>query len=69
MILISKYLKLFVVKVNNIFSGWKYLLLSMASIAIAMLCKEQGVTVAGICAAYEIFVAQKVSNSLLIKLC
>lgn len=45
-----------------ILSGWKYLLLSMASIATAMLCKEQGITVAGVCSAYEIFVAQKVRS-------
>lgn len=32
----------------------------MLSIATAMLCKEQGITVAGVCAAYEIFVVQKV---------
>ncbi|CAG9836177.1 unnamed protein product [Diabrotica balteata] len=40
--------------------GWRYLLLSMISMATAMLCKEQGITVAGVCAAYEIFVAQKI---------
>lgn len=34
---------------------------SMLSIATAMLCKEQGITVAGVCAAYEIFVSQKVN--------
>ncbi|KAG5866812.1 hypothetical protein JTB14_002095 [Gonioctena quinquepunctata] len=42
------------------YTGWKYLLFSMVSIATAMLCKEQGITVAGVCATYEIFVAQKV---------
>lgn len=42
------------------FSEWKYLVLSMVSIATAMLCKEQGITVAGVCAAYELFVIQKV---------
>ncbi|XP_044255134.1 protein O-mannosyl-transferase Tmtc3-like [Tribolium madens] len=41
-------------------TGWKYLSFSMLSIATAMLCKEQGITVAGVCAAYEIFVTQKV---------
>ncbi|XP_063909956.1 protein O-mannosyl-transferase Tmtc3-like [Zophobas morio] len=41
-------------------TGWKYLIPSMMSIATAMLCKEQGITVAGVCAAYEIFVTQKV---------
>lgn len=42
------------------FSEWKYLVLSMVAIATAMLCKEQGITVAGVCAAYELFVIQKV---------
>lgn len=41
-------------------SGWRNILISMLSIATAMLCKEQGITVAGVCAAYEIFVVQKV---------
>ncbi|XP_057659425.1 protein O-mannosyl-transferase Tmtc3-like [Diorhabda carinulata] len=45
---------------NKKYTGWKYLMLSMVSMATAMLCKEQGITVAGVCAAYEIFVAQKV---------
>jgi hypothetical protein len=31
-------------------------------VATAMLCKEQGITITGICAIYEIFLAQKVSN-------
>lgn len=33
----------------------------MFSVATAMLCKEQGITVTGVCAIYEVFVAQKVS--------
>lgn len=33
----------------------------MGSVATAMLCKEQGITITGVCAIYEIFVAQKVS--------
>ncbi|XP_050507448.1 protein O-mannosyl-transferase Tmtc3 [Diabrotica virgifera virgifera] len=45
---------------NKKYTGWRYLLLSMISMATAMLCKEQGITVAGVCAAYEIFVAQKI---------
>ncbi|CAG9819958.1 unnamed protein product [Phaedon cochleariae] len=32
----------------------------MVSMATAMLCKEQGITVAGVCAVYEIFIAQKI---------
>ncbi|KAF7280203.1 hypothetical protein GWI33_006296 [Rhynchophorus ferrugineus] len=39
---------------------WKYIALSMIAIATAMLCKEQGITIAGVCAAYEIFVVQKI---------
>lgn len=37
----------------------------MISVATAMLCKEQGITVTAICAVYEIFVIQKVSLLLL----
>lgn len=47
-----------------IFLGWKYLSLAMMSVTTAMLCKEQGITVTGVCAIYEVFVAQKVSNFL-----
>jgi len=36
----------------------------MISVATAMLCKEQGITVTGICAVYELIVAQKVSVTL-----
>ena len=35
-------------------------MLSMVAVATAMLCKEQGITITGICAVYELFVAQKV---------
>jgi hypothetical protein len=35
----------------------------VTSVATAMLCKEQGITITGICAIYEIFLAQKVSGS------
>lgn len=31
-------------------------------VAVAMLCKEQGITVTGVCGIYEVFVAQKVSH-------
>lgn len=41
-------------------TGWKALSLSMISIATAMLCKEQGITVAGVCVLYELFITQKV---------
>lgn len=45
-----------------IVTGWKSLSLSMISIATAMLCKEQGITVAGVCVLYELFITQKVRN-------
>lgn len=44
----------------NYITGWQHLSLSMTCVAIAMLCKEQGITVTGVCGVYEIFVAQKV---------
>lgn len=44
-------------------TGWRPLGLSMASVATAMLCKEQGITVTGVCAVYELFVAQKLRLS------
>jgi len=40
----------------------------MISVATAMLCKEQGITVTGICAVYELIVAQKVSVALFLVL-
>ncbi|KFB49861.1 hypothetical protein ZHAS_00017886 [Anopheles sinensis] len=45
-------------------NGWRYLCLSMLFVATAMLCKEQGITITGVCAIYEIFVAQKVCGKL-----
>lgn len=44
----------------TIFAGWKPLTLSVVCLSVAMLCKEQGITIAGVCALYEVFVAQKV---------
>lgn len=40
--------------------GWLYLIPTVISVTAAMLSKEQGITICGICAIYEIFVAQKV---------
>lgn len=51
----------FLVSFTHTHAGWKQLLLSSAFVGTAMLCKEQGITVTGICAIYEIFVAQKVN--------
>ncbi|XP_066245654.1 protein O-mannosyl-transferase Tmtc3-like isoform X1 [Euwallacea similis] len=45
---------------NKKCTEWKHLTLSVVSIATAMLCKEQGITVAGVCATYELFVIQKI---------
>lgn len=48
-------------RADNAFSiGWRYLFLSVLAVTAAMLCKEQGTTICGICAVYEIFVVQKV---------
>lgn len=47
-------------------AGWRHLGIAMISVATAMLCKEQGITVTGVCAVYEIFVVQKVCINFLI---
>ena len=44
-------------------ADWSKLLLTVIMVAIAMLCKEQGITVIAVCCVYEVFIAQKVSNS------
>uniref|UniRef100_A0A8W7Q295 Glycosyltransferase RgtA/B/C/D-like domain-containing protein n=1 Tax=Anopheles coluzzii TaxID=1518534 RepID=A0A8W7Q295_ANOCL len=46
-------------------TGWRFLCLSMLFVATAMLCKEQGITITGVCAIYEIFVAQKYCSTVL----
>ncbi|RUS90441.1 hypothetical protein EGW08_001782 [Elysia chlorotica] len=38
---------------------WRPLLLTVALVTVAMLCKEQGITVIGVCCVYEIFVVQQ----------
>ncbi|XP_064490379.1 protein O-mannosyl-transferase Tmtc3-like isoform X2 [Ornithodoros turicata] len=38
---------------------WSSLLVCVVLIAVATLCKEQGITVVGVCAVYEIFVVQR----------
>ncbi|KAK2573721.1 Protein O-mannosyl-transferase TMTC4 [Acropora cervicornis] len=47
--------------------SWKYLLLSMAFCCIAMLCKEQGITVLGICSVYDVIVVCRIDPVLLIQ--
>lgn len=39
---------------------WPPLLGTVVMVTIAMLCKEQGITVIGVCCVYEVFVAQRV---------
>ncbi|XP_014213577.1 transmembrane and TPR repeat-containing protein CG4050-like [Copidosoma floridanum] len=41
-------------------TGWRSLIMSMFFVFIAMLCKEQGITVTAVCVLYEIFVVQRV---------
>ena len=47
----------------HMFSAWSPLLKTVVLVAIAMLCKEQGITVVGVCCVYDIFVAKKVGHS------
>ncbi|KAL5009556.1 hypothetical protein ScPMuIL_011861 [Solemya velum] len=40
-------------------TAWTPLIITVALVAVAMLCKEQGITVIGVCCVYEVFVARK----------
>ncbi|XP_049865583.1 protein O-mannosyl-transferase Tmtc3-like [Pectinophora gossypiella] len=40
-------------------TDWRYVAACTACVGVAMLCKEQGITVTGVCVVYELFVAQK----------
>ncbi|KAI5633612.1 dolichyl-phosphate-mannose-protein mannosyltransferase domain-containing protein [Phthorimaea operculella] len=40
-------------------TDWRYVAACTVCVGIAMLCKEQGITVTGVCVVYELFVAQK----------
>ena len=42
---------------------WSKLLLSVILVAMAMLCKEQGITVIGVCCVYDVVIARRVSWS------
>ncbi|XP_013185890.2 protein O-mannosyl-transferase Tmtc3 [Amyelois transitella] len=44
-------------------TDWRYVAACTACVGVAMLCKEQGITVTGVCVVYELFVAQKRRNS------
>ncbi|KAG6455024.1 hypothetical protein O3G_MSEX008993 [Manduca sexta] len=45
------------------YTDWRYVAACTACVGIAMLCKEQGITVTGVCVVYELFVAQKRRSS------
>ena len=40
---------------------WRYLLLTIILSTIAMLCKEQGITIIAVCAVYELFGRHKIT--------
>ncbi|KAK2149545.1 hypothetical protein LSH36_447g03000 [Paralvinella palmiformis] len=40
-------------------TAWLPLCITVALVTVAMLCKEQGITVIGVCCVYEVFIAQK----------
>lgn len=44
-----------------LFSVWAPIALTVVLVAAATLCKEQGITVIGICCVHEVFIAQGVS--------
>ncbi|KAJ7324078.1 Protein O-mannosyl-transferase tmtc4, partial [Desmophyllum pertusum] len=45
---------------------WKHLLLSMVFCSVAMLCKEQGITVLGVCCVYDVIVACQIDPLMLL---
>ncbi|GAA6065449.1 protein O-mannosyl-transferase TMTC3 isoform X1 [Tachysurus ichikawai] len=47
---------------------WMPIVLTMFLVAVATLCKEQGITVIGICCVYEVFVAQGFTLPLLMEM-
>ncbi|XP_037070943.1 protein O-mannosyl-transferase Tmtc3-like isoform X2 [Pollicipes pollicipes] len=44
-------------------TDWRWMAATILCITAAMLCKEQGITVVGVCAVYEIFVVRKLRLS------
>ena len=42
-------------------TDWSKLASTVVLVAVAMLCKEQGITVIGVCCVYEVFVAQRMT--------
>lgn len=45
-----------------ILTEWPPLIGTVVMVTIAMLCKEQGITVIGVCCVYEVFIAQRVGT-------
>ncbi|CAK1578626.1 unnamed protein product [Parnassius mnemosyne] len=45
------------------YTDWRYLAACIACVGVAMLCKEQGITITAVCVVYELFVAQKRRNT------
>lgn len=43
-----------------VFAVWTPIAAAVFLVAVATLCKEQGITVVGICCVYEVFIAQGV---------
>ncbi|CAH1799956.1 unnamed protein product [Owenia fusiformis] len=46
---------------SSIHTDWKYVGVTLMLVAIATLCKEQGITVVAVCCVYDIFVLQKIT--------
>ncbi|KAL3883448.1 hypothetical protein ACJMK2_029709 [Sinanodonta woodiana] len=49
-------------------TAWRPLIVTVVFVTIAMLCKEQGITVIGVCCVYEVFVAQKATFAELLQI-
>ncbi|CAI9741904.1 protein O-mannosyl-transferase TMTC3 [Octopus vulgaris] len=49
------------------FQDWWFLLLTLLFVVAAMLSKEQGITVVGVCCVYEIVIAQKITPQGILK--
>lgn len=47
---------------------WFPLIMTVVLVTIAMLCKEQGITVIGVCCVYEVFISQRASFSELLQI-
>lgn len=45
-----------------IITGWSGIATTIALVTCGMLCKEQGITVVGICVIYDLCIVNKVSN-------